>query len=171
MKRFLTIFKFKIVKLLEWLFIHKKKNNKTHDKTKWIGSFPKPTQSRLVPFQIHGQSQLDWVSFLKNRLFSRESFCVCGWRQGGGDGFVGWWVCGCVNDVCMEVTGCGDGCVGFGVGVCSGKWVCEWVTFGQVALFIYANTQHEYSVLDSIFHKVDWVGFGKRTAFVKHRIA
>ena len=23
-----------------------------------------------------------------------------------------WWVCGCVNDVCMEVTGCWDGYVG-----------------------------------------------------------
>ena len=29
-----------------------------------------------------------------------------------------WLVYGCVNEVCMEVTGCGDGCVGVGVGVC-----------------------------------------------------
>ena len=30
-----------------------------------------------------------------------------------------WWVCGCVNEVCMKVNGCGDMCVGVG-------WVCVW---------------------------------------------
>ena len=34
-----------------------------------------------------------------------------------GDGGMCWGVCGCVNEMCMEVTGCGDGCVGVGVGV------------------------------------------------------
>ena len=33
----------------------------------------------------------------------------------------------------MEVTGCGDGCVGMGVGVCLGEWVVGQVSFGQVA--------------------------------------
>ena len=28
-----------------------------------------------------------------------------------------------VNEVCLEVTGCGDGCVGVGVGGCLGVWV------------------------------------------------
>ena len=27
-----------------------------------------------------------------------------------------WWVCGYVNEVCMEVTRCEDGCVGVGMG-------------------------------------------------------
>ena len=30
-----------------------------------------------------------------------------------------WWVCGCVNEVCIAVLGCGNGCV-FG-GVSSGQ--------------------------------------------------
>ena len=31
---------------------------------------------------------------------------------------------GSVNEVCMEVTGCGDGCVGGGMGVCWGVGRC-----------------------------------------------
>ena len=31
-----------------------------------------------------------------------------------------WWVCGCVNEVCMEFIACGDGCVGVEVGMCLG---------------------------------------------------
>ena len=58
--------------------------------------------------------------------------CVCGWEQGGCDGGVWGWVCGCVNEVCMEVIGCVDGwgrvdhgCVFGGVG--------GWMSFRQVA--------------------------------------
>ena len=42
--------------------------------------------------------------------------CVggCGCGQGDVDGGMWGWVCGCVNEVCKEVTGCGDGCVGGG---------------------------------------------------------
>ena len=51
------------------------KRNKPNDKTKWIpwkpASFPKLTQSRFVPIQIHGQSELNWVSFWKTVRFSR----------------------------------------------------------------------------------------------------
>ena len=43
------------------------------------------------------------------------------------------WACGCVNKVCMDVTGCGGGCVGVGVWVCLGMWMGGWVGFGQVA--------------------------------------
>ena len=43
---------------------------------------------------------------------------MCGLEQGGGDGGMWGWVYGCVNEVCIEVPGCGDGCVGVGVGVC-----------------------------------------------------
>ena len=32
------------------------------------------------------------------------------------------WGHGCVNEVCMEVTGCGDGGVEVEVGVCLGVW-------------------------------------------------
>ena len=46
------------------LYIKKKKKKKPNDKTKWISwkaaSFPKLTQSSLVPFQMHGQSELDY---------------------------------------------------------------------------------------------------------------
>ena len=35
---------------------------------------------------------------------------------------------GSVNEVCMEVTGCGDGCVGVG-------WGCVWVVGGWVGEF------------------------------------
>ena len=89
--------------------------------------------------------------------------CVCVRGQGGGYG-GGWgWVCGCVNEVCMELTGCGDGCAGVG-------WVCVW-RCGWVSEFwtldkwhrLYVNTHYkqEYSVLNSIWPKVDWVSFGK----------
>ena len=33
----------------------------------------------------------------------------------------------CLNEVCMEVTWCEDGCVGMGVGVWLWMWVCGWV--------------------------------------------
>ena len=77
------------------------------------------TQSRLVPIQIHGLSEFK----RKMLAFKVASLCVC---VGGGGGrvvvmVVCWWVCGCVNEVCMEVTGCGNGCVR--VGRCLGVWV------------------------------------------------
>ena len=58
-----------------------------------------------------------------------------------------WWVCGCVNEVCMEFTGCGTGCVGVG-------WVCIWGC-GRVSEFwtsgivymINTHYKHEYSVV------------------------
>ena len=69
--------------------------------------------------------------------FSKKRFCFQGshFVCGGEDRVVVmvvcdcWWVCGCVNEVYMEITGYGDGCVKVGVGV----WVGGWVSFGQVA--------------------------------------
>ena len=37
-------------------------------------------------------------------------------------------------EVCMEVTGCGDGCVAVGLGV--GGWMCEFWTSGIVYVLI-----------------------------------
>ena len=42
------------------------------------------------------------------------------------------------NQVCMEVTGCGDGCVGMSI-VYLGVWVGGQLHFGQGHIF-YANT-------------------------------
>ena len=45
-----------------------------------------------------------------------------------------WWLCQCINEGCVEVTGCGEGCIGYVYGVCVG--VCVFVvgvSFGQVA--------------------------------------
>ena len=53
--------------------------------------------------------------------------CVCGCSAGG----VCWLLC--LFEVCMEVTGCEDGCVGAVVDVCLGLWVGGCVSFGQVA--------------------------------------
>ena len=52
-------------------------------------------------FKLIGLSE-----FLKKNACFQASHFVCEWGQGGGDGGVWGWVCGCVNDVCMEVTGC-----------------------------------------------------------------
>ena len=41
------------------------------------------------------------------------------------------------NEVCMEITRCGDGCVGVGVGVCLGcGWLNEFSTSGIVYMLI-----------------------------------
>ena len=55
-------------------------------------------------------------------------------RAGGGDSGVCSWVCGCVNEVCMVVTGCGDGCVGMFGRV--GGWVSEFWKSGIVYMLI-----------------------------------
>ena len=39
--------------------------------------FTKLTQFRLVPIQIHGQSELDWVSFWKKNACFQGSYFVC----------------------------------------------------------------------------------------------
>ena len=57
----------------------------------------------------------------KNACFKVAILCVCG--QAGGDGGVCWWVFGCVNEVCMEVTECGDMCAGGGGGCVYGGGV------------------------------------------------
>ena len=63
-----------------------------------------------------------------------QPFCVGGWGAWySGDGGVWGWVCECVNEVYMEVTECGDGCVGVGVEVCLRLCVGGWVSFGEVA--------------------------------------
>ena len=66
-------------------------------------------------------------------------------QWGQGNGGVWGWDCGCVNKVCMEVSWCGEGCVG--VGVCLGcSWVSEfWASASGIV--------HEYSVLNSIWPK------------------
>ena len=43
-----------------------------------------------------------------------------------------WWLCRCVNEGCVEVTGCGEGCVGVCVGCVLGVGVGG-VSFEQVA--------------------------------------
>ena len=53
---------------------------------------------------------------------------------------MGVWVCGCVNEVCMEVTGCGERCVGVGVGVYLEMWVSEFWTSDIVANTHYMST-------------------------------
>ena len=97
-------------------------------------SFSKLTQSRLVPIQMHVQIKLDWVSFWKQKqkqtkkntfVFKVAFVCGGGWGQVGGDGGVWAWVCGCVNEVRIEFTGCGE----LGVGGC--VFGCGWVSFGQ----------------------------------------
>ena len=74
----------------------KRDKNKDNDKTKWVPwkpvSFPELTQSRLVSIQIHGQSELDWVSFWRTLVFKVAILYVCEWGQGGGDNGVCWWV-------------------------------------------------------------------------------
>ena len=45
--------------------------------------------------------------------------------QSVGDGRVCWWVCGCVNEVYMEFTECGDGLLVWGGPVCILR--CGWV--------------------------------------------
>ena len=47
---------------------------------------------------------------------------------------VRWWRSGgSVNEVCMAVTGCGDGCVGVG-------WVCVWGVGGWMSEFWLSGT-------------------------------
>ena len=72
-----------------------------------------------------------------------------------------WWVCRCVNEVCMEVTGCGWGFWGWGwvfvcVCVCGwvGGWVNEFWTSGIVYMLLLTIIQFG--------QKVDWVSYGKK---------
>ena len=74
--------------------------------------------------------------------------------------------CGCVNEVCMEVTGCGDGCVGMGVGVCFGVWVGGWVSefwfwTSGIVLMLILTISMSLVCLIQFGQKVDWVSFGK----------
>ena len=77
----------------------------------------------------------------KNACFQGIAMhCLCEWAQGGGDdGDDEWgWVCECVNEVCLEVTGSGDGCVGVGWGAFWGvsRWVSEIWTSGIVSVHL-----------------------------------
>ena len=125
-------------------------------KTCW---FSKLTQSRLVPIQIHGQSELDWGSFWKRKcLFSWWRVWVrAGWWWWCV--FVGLWVC------CMEVTGFVEGCVGRWGWMCvwGCGWVGEWVLDKWHSLYANTNCKHEYSVLNSIRPKVEWVILENKT--------
>ena len=103
-----------------------------------------------MSIQIHGQNELDLVSFWQNRQTNKQKTNKQTNKQTNqknvcfqGSHFVCLgearvmvrvicelcWVCGCVNEVCMEVTGCGDGCVGVGVGECFGKILFNWWFF------------------------------------------
>ena len=53
---------------------------------------------------------------------------------------VCWWVCGCVNEVYIEVTGCGGGCVSRGVG----GWVSEFLDKWHS---LYANNHYAHSTM------------------------
>ena len=83
----------------KWRNIHKKKI-KPFNKTKWIPvkpvSFPKLTQSRLVPFQMHRQCELDYVSFGKKMLTFKVAISWCVWVRAGWL-WWDWW--------CMLVSG------------------------------------------------------------------
>ena len=94
----------KFLNTYKWLFLHKKKQIKSNDKTKWIPwkpvSFPKLTTSSLS----YSNTWPEWV--LGEVRWGRDA-------DGGG---VCKYVGGCVNKVWMVVTECG--CVGVGrVGV------------------------------------------------------
>ena len=119
-------------------------------KLKWMPckpvSFPKLTQSRLVSIQIHGQNELDWMSFWKNKTKQtkqknkqtnkknnaclQNSHCVCGWGQGGGNGGMCLWVWGLYGGHWVWGWICQGGLV-----CCFRVWVgmvCEFWTSGIV---------------------------------------
>ena len=60
----------------------------------------------------------------------------------GGDGGVSEWVCGCVNKVCMKITGCGGECVGIGMCVFGGVngWVSKFWSSGIIHMLKSMNT-------------------------------
>ena len=60
---------------------------KSDDKTEWIPvSFPKLIQSSLLPIQIHGQIELNWIRNLTG--FQGNNFVCGGWRRDAGGGSV-----------------------------------------------------------------------------------
>ena len=92
-----------------------------------------------MPIQIHVLSELEVFFFfliikIKNACF-QGSHCVC-----VGDSMVDMVMvmCGCVNEVCMAVTWCGEGCVGVGVCVFGGVggWMSEFWTSDIVYMLI-----------------------------------
>ena len=70
----------------------------------------------------------------------------------------------------MEVTGCGDGCVGVGVSVHLGVWVDAWVSEFWTSGIVYnTHYKHEYSVLNFIWPKGGLSEFWeKKTLFNNH---
>ena len=65
------------------------------------------------------------------------------------------WVCWCVNEVYIEVTG--DMGVGVWMGVCLWMWVGGWMIELWTSDKVYADThyKHEYSVRNSIWSKTE----------------
>ena len=120
-----------------------------------------------MALQIHEQSELDWVSFWKKKkmlVFNAAILCVVEGRM-----VMAVCVGGSVNDVCMEVTGCGDGCVGVEWGVFGGVggWVGDWVLEYLHSLYANSHNKQEYRVLNSIWPKswIQWV-LEKHSSFV-----
>ena len=108
--------------------------------------------------QIHGQSELDWGSFLgkknpkqKTLVFKVSILCVCEGRVvvcvGGSVGVLMRFV--------WRSLGVGMGCVG-GVG----GWVSEFWTSGIVYMLI-CTLSMSTVCLPHFNQKVDWVSFGK----------
>ena len=70
---------------------------------------------------IKHYENLETYYFSKTHSIGLSEFLEKKKKKKHGHGGMWGWVCGCVNKVCMEITGCVNG-----VGVCLGRgWVSE----------------------------------------------
>ena len=125
-------------------------------KTCW---FPNLTQSRLVPIQIHGQSELYWVSFWKKNACFQDNHFVC---MSESRVVVMMCVCGCVVwrslGLWRGVLDGGGGCVFGDVG----GWVSEFWTSGVVYMLILTISMSTVC-LTQFGQKVEWVILENKT--------
>ena len=106
--------------------------------------FPKLTQARLVPIQIQGQCELDWVG-LKPRVIKVTILCVV--RAGR----WWWWCVGWSVGVLTWLMRFVWRSLGVGRGEL--VWVGEWVLDKWWSLYANTHYKYEYSVLNSIWPK------------------
>ena len=85
-------------------------------------------------------------------IFKEAILCECGGEHGGGGGAC-WRVHGHVHEVCMEVTGCWNGCVWGCVCLGVAGWVSDFWTSGIVYIQIYSLYAYKYHVINSIWPK------------------